>query len=331
MYIQQLPSGSWRIRENYKGKTYSITVKDKPSNRQASALINAKINEGTFEGLPESFGTAALSFLEDCSKRKLSPATIRGYTSIYNNVPEDFKRLRIDRIQRHNVQDLIDLYSRTHAPKSTRSMSSFVLSVIKKNRSFNYSFDLPQAKKKIEYEPTTEDIKRIIERSKGTRYYLFIRLAALGLRRGEIACLTSQDIDKKNVLTINKSLVLDENNTYQIKPSAKTEASNRRILIPSDIADDLRSQERVFDGNPHTINETLHKFQDDLDIPRFRLHIMRHFAAAYLLKKKNFTVPQIEDYMGWEHGSSVMKKVYSYNLDPHESQKDIADAFSDLF
>ncbi|MDD6633652.1 MAG: tyrosine-type recombinase/integrase [Lachnobacterium sp.] len=76
----------------------------------------------------------------------------------------------------------------------------------------------------------------------------------------------------------------------------------------------------------HTINEYLHKCQDALDIPRFRLHVLRHFAAAYLLKN-GFNSTQIEDYMGWEHGSSVMQKVYAYYLNPHESQQDIASVF----
>ena len=57
---------------------------------------------------------------------------------------------------------------------------------------------------------------------------------------------------------------------------------------------------------------------------------MRHFAAAYLAKQ-GFTKEQILEYCGWEKGSNVMERVYSYNLDPEDSQKDIAMTFNDLF
>jgi len=67
-----------------------------------------------------------------------------------------------------------------------------------------------------------------------------------------------------------------------------------------------------------------------LGIPHFPLHILRHFAAAYL-NKMGFTRDQILQFCGWEKSSNVMERVYSYNLDPEESQKDISDAFDNLF
>jgi len=44
-----------------------------------------------------------------------------------------------------------------------------------------------------------------------------------------------------------------------------------------------------------------------------------------------FTRDQILQFCGWEKSSNVMERVYSYNLDPEESQKDISDAFDNLF
>lgn len=53
-----------------------------------------------------------------------------------------------------------------------------------------------------------------------------------GLRRGEVLALTKSDIDmKKNLLTINKSVVFDKN-TPIVKTGAKSDAGNRIIPIP---------------------------------------------------------------------------------------------------
>jgi len=43
-----------------------------------------------------------------------------------------------------------------------------------------------------------------------------------------------------------------------------------------------------------------------------------------------FTKEEIFEYCGWEKGSQVFDRIYSYNLDPEESQKDIASKFSSL-
>ena len=97
-----------------------------------------------------------------------------------------------------------------------------------------------------------------------------------------------------------------------------------------EIAELIREQGCVFEGNHHTVNEYLHKVQDKLGIPRFRLHMLRHFAAAYL-HSKGFTDSQILSYGGWAENSDTMKRVYRYNLNPHESQKEISDTFKNIF
>lgn len=259
-----------------------------------------------------------------------SPSTIRGYKSIVKNTPDWFKNTQLAKVTEANYQDLVDDYYEDHSSKSTRNLYSFWHSVLGAYRPlYEIAIKLPPKEKKREYEPTTDDVKRILEYAKDSRYYLSLRMASIGLRRGEWCAITDADLNEKNVLTINKDMVLNSDDEQVIKNTPKTEASNRRILIPSDIADMIRENGRVFEGNMHTINHYLHKCQDALKIPRFRLHILRHFAAALMIKN-GFTRVQVEDYMGWEHGSSVMLKVYAYNLDPHDSQKDIADVFSSL-
>lgn len=331
MKIEKLPNGYYRVRQQYKGKRYSINFDHKPTQKEINIAMAERMND--IEDKTVENGSMELfadKHIEKLRKKEKSPTTIKSYNSIKKNTPEWFLKTELAKVTEEDYQKVTDEYYETHSSKSTRSLYSFWHCVLKSYRPhLSISVTLPEREKKYEYQPSTKDVKRILEYSKDTRYYLPLRLASIGLRRGEFCCLTEKDINEDNILTINKDMVIDEDNKHVIKNTPKTDASNRRILIPSDIADMIRENKIVFDGNMHTINEYLHKCQDALEIPRFRLHIMRHFAAAYMLKK-GFTSIQIEDYMGWEHGSTVMQKVYAYNLDPEESQVDIASVFLDL-
>ncbi len=332
MGIEKISDSNYRVRKMVKGKKYTLKFDHKPSQKEITfALAEA------FEANQETSANAgtvcqyAFDYIEKSRINKRSSTTIINYQSIIRNTPSDFLTFNLFDVTQTNIQNMIDEYSKTHSPKSTRNLNGFYKAVFKEYRpSFIYNIKLPAKKKNFEYQPTTKDVQRILEYSKDSRYYLFLNLSALGLRRSEIPCLSKNDIVNNNTLIINKDYVLDENNNYYIKSSPKTDATNRAISIPQNIADMIKEHdEMLFTGNPHTVNEFLHKAQDALNIPRFRLHILRHFAAAYLMKK-GFTVVQIENYMGWEHGSSTMQKVYAYNLDPEESQKDIVTAFDEL-
>lgn len=314
------------------GYNYSVVVDHKPSQKEAMTLILNKIQSSpsNLSNVKGSFGALADEYISNCEKRDLSPSTIRGYVSISRNVPEWFKEMPIYKIAQSELQEVVNDYARNHSPKSARSFYGFINSVLKsKNPDFSCHIKLPNIQKKAEYEPSTDDIKRILDASVGSRYECVLRLCSLALRRGEAIAITASDLDDNNILTINKDIVVDKNGNHIIKDKPKTEDSFRRILIPASTADLIRKQGHAFKGNPHTINEYLHKLQDKLGIPRFRLHMMRHFAVAYL-HSEGFTDSQILSYGGWAENSDVMKRVYRYNLNPEESQKDIADKFGSL-
>ena len=332
MNIEKLPSGSYRIRKMIDGKSYSITLDHKPTQKEIDKAVAEKYN-AVRANLPK-IGTIwdyAVKHTSECEKRDLSPSTLRGYDSIIRNTPVWFLSLPVKNITEPLCQKLIDEYSETHSPKSVRLMWSFYHSILAKYADYDAkSVKLPPMDKKVVYEPTTKDIERILEYSKGTRYHIPLQLAVLGLRRGETCALTRDDLSEDNVLSITKDLVLDRHNNVVIKETPKTATSNRRILIPQTLADEIRAQGYAFKGNPHCINEYLHKAQDDLGIPRFKLHLLRAFSCAYL-HQQGFTDSQILAWGGWEESSDVMKRVYRYNLDPEKSQVNIAQKFGNLF
>lgn len=327
MTIEKLPSGSYRIRKTINKKTYSVTVNYKPKKYEAEELIHAKIY-GENSALP--YSDTVLSLAEEFilkGQEEKSPTTTNSYRSILKNTPSWFLDTKIADVTEVKIQKVVDEYSKNHSPKSVHNFNGFYKCVFAEIKHLkNYSIKLPKKVKKAEYEPTTDDIQRILEYSKNSRYNCVLNLLCIGLRRGEAIAITSADLDKDDVLTINKDIVYDGiTRTYVVKDHPKTEASNRRIKIPNHIAEMIRAQEQVFVGNPHTINEYLHKVQDALGIPRFRLHMLRHFAAALL--HTEFSDKAVMEYMGWDC-ISTMHGVYSYNLNPSERHGDIARVLS---
>lgn len=334
MTIDKLPSGSYRIRQQYKGKRYSITVPYKPTQKEALKLLSDemyKAPNNTPQGSYQSVKDVINNFIDKREKDGLSPVTVLNYLSIVNNISDDFLSMRASDVTREDFQREVDRYSAKTAPKTVRNFYSLIKSALAEyGLNFGGLIKLPPMQKKAEYEPATRDIQRILDASVGTRYEIPYRLAVLGLRRGEIVAITAADLDDNNVLTVNKDLVLNKHRKYVIKNKPKTEESNRRILIPASLAEQIRAQGFAYNGDPHSINKYLHTFQDKLGIPRFRLHMFRHFCAAYL-HKEGFTDQQILSYGGWSNSSDIMKRVYRYNLDPEESQKDISDSIGGFF
>jgi len=90
----------------------------------------------------------------------------------------------------------------------------------------------------VQYIPTADDIKATLDALKGTEHELAIRLCCFGLRRSEVCALTPEDLDN-NTLHISKAVVKDKNRQYVVK-TTKTTASDRYVVIPSDLAVQIR-------------------------------------------------------------------------------------------
>jgi len=105
---------------------------------------------------------------------------------------------------------------------------------------FKFKVNLPQKEHKEIVIPTTEQVKHIIEESRGTKLYLPILFAALlGMRRSEVCALTWDNIDlEKKTILIDEALVLDEYNSF-VRKKTKTTNSKRVLDIPPRILEAL--------------------------------------------------------------------------------------------
>ena len=269
----------WRVKQMYKGVMYRVSVDFKPTKKEAEELIRKKIAISPSHNIRDTFEECSLKYI-DIKSNIISPSTIRGYKSMLKNMPASFKSLKISDITQEIIQKTVNDYAADHSAKSTHNLHGFISAVLGVyNPNMRLNTTLPQKVKYKAYTPTEEEVKKVLEEVKGTEYELPYRLGVYGLRRGEICAITSGDV-KGNILTINKSKVLDDSGKWIIKPIPKTTDSQREIYIDSDLAKMIKKKGVAFSDHPNRLNHHLRRTLKKLDIPVFRFHDMRAYYAS---------------------------------------------------
>ena len=322
MKYEELPSGSYRAKKVYKGKTYRITFDHYPTDKEVTIAFAEKMQEET--GKKGSFEHYANEYIKSRSNI-LSPSSVITYERLIKAISESFKKLNLYDIRQVDVQKEINAYAKTHAPKTVRAMHGFISAVLGSYRpQFVLHTTLPQKKEKDAYLPTQDDIQAILKAAKGTEDSVGIQLGILSLRRGEICALEMSDL-KGNELHIHATMVW--NKKWIRKETPKTDAGNRIIYLPPKLTRQIRKQGYFFKYSPNKLNDHLHKYQDELGIPRFRFHDLRHYFASYAA-----TIMPESDAMalgGWK-SDHVFKQVYRESMQKkrkESAQKYLKDMF----
>ena len=319
MTIDKRPSGAYRIRLTENGRSYSVTIPYKPTQKEAYELIRAKIDH---KGADKTFSEAYKDYI-GVKSNILSPSTIRGYESMYKNLPSWLLPLDIAEIDNYTLQKLINGYAKEHSAKSTHNLYSLVLSVI---RLFypdsTIRATLPQKAHTEPYTPSREDVKKLLDASKETEYYVPLYLASLSCRCSEICALTLDDL-RGDQLTINKALVRAEKG-YVLKDTPKTDASYRTITLPRDLVKRIKKQGYIYKGYPQNIDKYLRRTLPKLNIQFFSVHKLRHFFCSYC-HDLGYTDAQIKKLGGWD--SDVFRKVYRHAMSEDEARKQIKKDF----
>lgn len=331
MTINKLPSGSYRIEHMEKGKRYRFTVDHKPSQKEALILLAERMKTDNAAGGKHSttFARAYQNYI-DSKSNILSPATIRGYESIYKNIPDSLKQKSIYDIDGIMVQSVINEYAggeslkkgcegKQRSAKSVRNMNGLIVSVMKMARpELILKTTLPQKEKKSIYVPSDNDVKAILEEAQGTKYEIPLLLATYGLRRGEIAALTIDDLNDNNELTICKDKVQNAKKEWIVKQIPKTEESNRKIYLDDRTANLIRENGGIYDGHPELIYRFLTNAQKKLEIPAFPLHMLRHYFAS-ATHEMGLSDADIMAMGGWKT-DHIMKTVYRSAMEKNLSE-----------
>ena len=325
MTIEELPSGSYRIRMMEKGKRYSLVIDHKPTDSEAVRLIAAVIASTPSDAPSGTFKAASVAY--NASKSNvLSASTIREYERYARLLPDSFTRLHLMRITARDVQKVINDLTPDRNPKTVANYAHYISAVLAANGIRLPAPKLPQRIRSVQYIPTADDIKATLDALKGTEHELAIRLCCFGLRRSEVCALTPEDLDN-NTLHISKAVVKDKNRQYVVK-TTKTTASDRYVVIPADLADQIRQQGYIYKYNPDNLYKALQRAQDRAGVPHFRLHALRHFFASYL-HDLGYSDKQVQALGGWST-DNIMKTIYQHAMDMDAAKQRASDDISKI-
>lgn len=315
-------NGGYRVQKQKNGKRYSFTFDHKPTKADIeNALADAVAKENALHGCDMTFLQASKNYIEN-KKNVLSASTLRSYETIMKNLPDWFNSLNIYSINQNYINRIINEIAIDKSPKTVRNYHGFISAVLGVyNPALQITTKLPQKIKKEIYIPNDDDVKKIIEASKGTRYYVAVVLMCYGLRRSELLAITGDDVDG-DCIHINKAIVVDSNNDWIVK-TTKTTESTRDIYVPLEIAEQIQKDGYAYNGHPDKIREFLYRTQDKLGLKRFSMHKMRHYFAS---KMSQIGVPDADIMAlgGWKT-DNVMKTVYRHSLQTKEQKKKASD------
>ena len=338
---KKLPSGNWRVQvfshyetavlpdgtEKKKRIYESFTAATK---REAERMAAVWAADRTDQAEDITVLEAVQKYI-NAKTPVLSPSTVREYKNTLKNYFSSINNIRIRKIDNTTIQIWISSFSeRRLSPKSVRNIYTLLSSTLLMFRpDFAPRITLPQRIKPDLYCPSDEDIKKLLEIISGTELEIAVLLAAFGpLRRGEICALTVDDIDG-NVIHVRKSMVMDENKQWVIK-QPKTPESKRDIVFPDFVIAKFPKSGKIIQATPSQISDRFRKIINRSDLPHFRFHDLRHYAAS-IMHAVGVPDQYIMSRGGWKT-DGIMKSVYRnvINLEEARQTKIINTHFENL-
>jgi integrase len=328
MNIERLPSGSFRVRKMINGRTISMTFDKKPTQKEIQQELERR-NVYANANHEFTFTVAAQEYMQS-KKNVLSTTTIKNYQSILKNLSDGFKSKKVDTITAIDVQREINDYAATRSPKSVKNASGFIAVVLSMySPDLRLKTKLPQNIPHEEYIPSKEDIEKVLNYAKGSDYELALKMACFGFRKGELLAITADSV-KDDCVVIDKAIAVTEDGTYQVK-TTKTESGVRTVRIGKELANEIKKRGCVYEGFPGNILRYLHKAQDAVGVPRFKLHAFRHY---YVSMCHAMGIPDVYIIKSIGHRTdTTLKRVYRHEIEQEtlRVQKNIEKKVSEMF
>lgn len=313
MNITKLPSGSYRIRENVNGITYSKTIKYKPKKYEAEQIIADMIGTGETHVSNMTVREAIQRYI-DAKEGSLSPSTVRGYNSYQNQYPVSLLNSKISDLTEEKIQLAVSQMSKGKSKKYMTNIASLLHSALRMFRKkFVYDVTITQGNdsqpKREDYQPVDSDVEKLLDAIKGTKYDIPIKLAMLSMRRSEICGITLDDVGDC-CITVNHVLVQDKDNNWVYKSTEKNGERARVVYIPKALEEEIREQGYIYKGHPQSIYNYLQHTLERLGMSRFPLHRLRHYYAS---KAHALNIPKayIKKNGGWK-SDTVLNRVYTH-------------------
>ena len=327
--VDQLPSGKYRVRKMINGRRQSLLFDAPPTQKDVLLATNELLNEVPGATLKGTFLDYADKYIK-AKENILSASTIRGYRATLRGIPSHFTSLPLKDITQYTLTALVNDMVRSVSPKTVYNRHGLIVSVLHEFRpDFFIRTKLPRKVQKDIYTPGDEEVSILFAYLEDSptlkKYWIPLYLASLGLRRSEIGALTVTDLSEDDILTINKAKVLGSDNKWVIQNFTKTERSNRKIPLPKELADRIRQQGFIYQGDLNSIFCVMTAAQKKLGLPHFGVHRLRSYFAskAHALGLHDSIILKLG---GWK-SDHIMKGIYRKALqeDLHEESKTFLD------
>lgn len=349
MEARKLPSGSWRCRvyshtedvlqpdgsikqkKVYKSFTCDDTSQKGKRKCEKMAAEWAENKESNARNKDITFGDALDEYIRLRSS-VLSPGTIREYKRSRNADLQGLMNMSIYKITQNDIQKEINKEALSHSPKSVKNMHGLVSAVFDTYRpDFRLKTKLPEKVRAKINVPSESDIKKLLHVVRDTELEIPVLLAAFGpMRRGEICALDSDHI-KGNVVHVEYSMALNENNEW-VKKRPKSYAGDRYITFPDFVIEKLKGVDgNVTELNPSSISDRFRNLLKRHNMEGFRFHDLRHYAAS-MLHAMDVPDQYIMQRGGWS-SDIVLKQVYRHVLKEETKRQNdrINERFSELY
>lgn len=331
--IERTKSGKYRTRvyvgEDATGKKHwkSITHED----RRTLKLIASEYEIEHREYVDHDRICDCVEAFISVKESDLSPSTLRAYKSMLGTLKTSYTRfcaLSVDKMTRRNIQALVDdLHRDGYSTKYIKNITGLISATITRMDFTMPRIDYPKSVQKELHEPRTDEIQAILAEVSGTRLDIPVQLGIYGLRRGEICALRFPDDIHDNMIHVSGSKVRAVGGKYVVK-EPKNSTSNRYVPVDEDLINLIRKQEYVTDYTPSALSAAFKRMLKKAGIPEMRFHDLRHFFASYM---HYIGVPDAHTMrMGGWRTDNVMKRVYTYPLNPDEISKIAVDKICSL-
>jgi len=316
---KKLKSGSWHCIV-YAGKDEtgkriykSFTVRDPTKKGKKECERLAAEWSAAHQDVPSGQMTVqdAVRRYIDIKAKVLSPSTIRGYELYLKRRIRPMKDKKIEDLTQTEVQQWINGLSEDCTPKYIKNVYGLLAAALAYYGARRYDVTFPSTAPRPTYTPCDDDIRLLLDHIRDRPQLLScVLLAAFGsMRRGEICALQPQDMDGDRI-RVCKSMVRDIDGYWHTRPMAKTDESNRTVILPPQVTDMVILPVRL---HPEQVSNRFRRAMRSCGCERrFRFHDLRHYyvSIAHALGIPDAYVMQ----MGGWRTDHVMHRVYRDTL-----------------
>ena len=295
---------------DHKSKRFSAPTRD-----QLRQTANDYLNRARSASSAHTFSDALTAYIS-AREAMRSASTIRSYKSMERALVTRyaaFCSLELASVNDDSVQAVVDdLHRAAYSVKTIRNVIGLINSVLSANKLPPARVIVPASPADTREIPTAGEVRMMLCLLHNHPLETPVKLALLGLRRGEICALTLDDLDRDGVIHIHRSKVSQDGGGHVVNASPKNDSSNRYVQLPPDLADAIRRQGYVTHMSPNTLTDSFRRFLKRYDFPAYRLHDCRHFFASYC---HSVGVPEADILAGggWKT-AHVMRSVYRHSM-----------------